>query len=69
MIQTGTLPLATTREDVDKNETLIWSTDGFCWLRGKGGKYRTWQGRFSTLVEAIKSCKASGAKPTAWLHL
>ena len=69
VIPTGTLPLAVSQTDIEANETLVWSNDGFCWLRGKNGAHRLWQGKFTTLVDAIKDCQMQGFKPTAWLSL
>ncbi len=58
------------QERIDAHETLVYNMgDGFCWLRGKGGKQRDWQGNFPTAVGAEEACTKAGFSPEAITYL
>ena len=55
-------------ENIDNFETLVWNQDGFCWLRGVNGEHREFDGRFSSLPEALSLARKAGFEPTGvWM--
>lgn len=51
---------------VNENETLVWNKkNGFCWLRGKNGENRSFQGYYPIMIEGLKACVNQGFRPTA----